>query len=178
MDRLAGDAAPHHEDYEILAFTGPVPAELRESYVALRNLLVVEMPTGDLELEEGRHTVADFEAGERQREEAGRTRVSAFALRDGVVVAYADASVPGAEARHVDQFGTIVHRDHRGRRLGMAVKCAQLRLLSERFADRAYIQTSNAETNAQMVAINVALGFGVHQVWGEFEKRLPPAGTG
>jgi hypothetical protein len=25
-----------------------------------------------------------------------------------------------------------------------------------------------------MVAINVALGFTVHQVWGEFEKRLSP----
>ena len=77
--------------------------------------------------------------------------------------------------RHVDQFGTLVHPDHRGHRLGMAVKCAQLRLLAEEFPDRDYIQTSNAEVNAHMVAINVALGFEIHQVWGEFEKRLGAA---
>jgi hypothetical protein len=51
-------------------------------------------------------------------------------------------------------------------------------LLSERFHERAYIQTSNAEVNAHMVAINVALGFEIHQVWGEFEKRLDPLTAG
>ena len=34
----------------------------------------------------------------------------------------------------------------------------------------------NAETNAHMVDINAALGFAVHQIWGEFEKRLSEPG--
>ena len=173
VDRLAGEAAPHHVGYDVLPVLGPVPAELRSSYVDLRNLLVVEMPHGDLELEAARDTVEVLDALDREREEAGRTSVSAVAVRDGRVVAYADASVPGGDARHVDQYGTLVHPDHRGHRLGMAVKCAQLRLLAERFPERAYVQTSNAELNAHMVAINVALGFEIHQVWGEFEKRMP-----
>ncbi|HEY3528012.1 MAG TPA: GNAT family N-acetyltransferase [Nocardioides sp.] len=172
LDRLAAHAAPYHAGYEIRAFVGPVPAELRASYVDLRNLIVVEMPHGDLDLEAGRDTLEDFDALERERAEAGRTAVSAFAVRDGAVVAYADASVPGGDSKHVDQYGTLVHPDHRGRRLGMGVKCAQLRLLGERFPDRHYIQTSNAEVNAQMVAINEALGFEVVQVYGEFQKRL------
>jgi GNAT superfamily N-acetyltransferase len=174
VERLAAEAAPHHPDYEIRAFVGAVSAELRPSYVDVRNLLVVEMPHGDLELEAGRGTVADLDALERERDVAGRTTVAAFALHDGAVVAYADASLPRGDVRHVDQYGTLVHPDHRGRRLGMAVKCAQLRLLAERFPDRDYIGTSNAEVNEHMVAINVALGFTVHQVWGEFEKRLSP----
>lgn len=172
VDRLAGEAAAYHDDYEIRAFVGPVPAELRASYVDVDNLLLVEMPHGDLELEASRNTVADLDALEREREAAGRTRVSAFALHDGVVVGFTDASVPGGGATHIDQSGTLVHPDHRGHRLGMAVKCAQLRLLAERFPDRTHVQTSNAEVNAQMVAINQALGFEIHQVWGEFEKRL------
>jgi len=172
LDRLAAEAAAYHGDYEIRSFVGPVPPELRASYVDLDNLLVVEMPHGDLELEAARETVADLDAVEREREAAGRTTVSAVAVHDGAVVAFADASVPGGDATHVDQYGTLVHPAHRGHRLGMAVKCAQLRLLSERFAERDYIGTSNAETNAHMVAINVALGFTIHQVWGEFEKRL------
>ncbi|MFZ2015870.1 MAG: GNAT family N-acetyltransferase [Nocardioides sp.] len=173
LDRLAAEAAPHHRDYEICAVVGRVPAELRASYVDMENLLVVEMPHGgDLELEARVNTVDDLDALEDERAAAGRSAVSAFAVRDGVVVAYADASVPGGGARHVDQYGTLVHPDHRGHRLGMAVKVAQLRLLGERFPDRDHIGTSNAETNSHMVAINQTLGFTVHQVWGEFEKRL------
>ena len=172
LDRLATEAAAHHSGYEIRAFVGPVPAELRASYLDLDNRLVIEMPHGDLELEAGRKTVEDLDALEEERTRAGRTRVSAFALHQGVVVAFTDASVPGGDAEHVDQYGTLVHPDHRGHRLGMAVKCAQLRLLAERFPDRRYIQTSNAEVNAHMVAINAVLGFEVVQVYGDFQKRL------
>jgi GNAT superfamily N-acetyltransferase len=172
VERLAAEAAPHHEGYEIRAFVGPVPDELRASYVEVSNLLGIEAPHGDVELEAGRDTVADLDAAERERTEAGRTSATAVAVHDGLVVAYAHASVPAAGFRHVDQYGTLVQPGHRGHRLGMAVKCAQLRLLAEHFPDRAYIQTSNAEVNAHMVAINVALGFEIHQVWGEFVKRL------
>jgi GNAT superfamily N-acetyltransferase len=174
LDRLAAEAAPYHEGYEVRAFVGPMPPELRASYVEVSNLMMVEMPHGDLELEESRDTVENLDALDREREEAGRTAVTGVALHQGRVVAFADASVPSDRFTHVDQYGTLVHPDHRGHRLGMAVKCAQLRLLSERFPERAYIQTSNAEVNAHMVAINVALGFEIHQVWGEFEKRLSP----
>ena len=172
LDRLAAEAATHHTDYEILSFLGPIPDELRASYLEVENLLVVEMPHGDLEVEPRRNTVADLDALDRERAAAGRTSVSALAVHQSGVVAFTGASVPSTEFRHVDQYGTLVHPDHRGHRLGMAVKCAQLRLLSERYPDRDYIGTSNAETNAHMVAINVALGFEIHQVWGEFEKRL------
>ena len=54
----------------------------------------------------------------------------------------------------------------------MAVKCAQLRALSDGFPDKLFIDTTNAESNAHMVAINEALGFEVTQVYGDFQKRL------
>jgi GNAT superfamily N-acetyltransferase len=174
LDRLEAEAAPHHRDYEIRTVVGRVPAELRASYVELDNRLLVEMPHDDLDLEVRANTVADLDALEAEREASGRSSVGAYAVRDGIVVAFAHASVPSAELRHVDQYGTLVHPAHRGHRLGMAVKVAQLRLLSERFADRDHIGTSNAETNAHMVAINEALGFAIHQVYGDFQKRLAP----
>ena len=55
---------------------------------------------------------------------------------------------------------------------GLAVKCALLRALSDGFPDKTFIETTNAETNAHMVAINEALGFQVAQVYGDFQKRL------
>ncbi|HEX4472609.1 MAG TPA: GNAT family N-acetyltransferase [Nocardioides sp.] len=173
LGRLAAEAAPHHTDYEIRTVVGPVPVGLRASYVDLDNLLLVEMPHGDVDLQATAGTVADLDAFEAEQVGAGRTRVSAFAVHDGGVVAFADASVPDGE-RHVDQLGTLVHPAHRGHRLGMAVKCAQLRLLRETFPDRTSIATSNAEVNLQMVAINEALGFEIHQVWAELEKRIDP----
>jgi GNAT superfamily N-acetyltransferase len=172
LDRLATEAATRHGAYEIRSFVGRVPHELRASYVEMTNLLAIEAPHGALELEVARTTVADLDRLEAERESSGRTSAIAVAVHDDAVVAYANASVPGEGFRHVDQYGTLVHPDHRGHRLGMAVKCAQLRLLADHFPDREYVQTSNAEVNAHMVAINVALGFEVHQVWGEFEKRL------
>jgi len=173
LDRLAAEAAPHHTAYTLRTVVGPVPADLAASYVALKNLLLVEAPTGDLEVEEGRETAAELAVQDRYLSESGRTRVSSYALdADGEVVAYAVAAVSNQHHDHADQWGTLVHPAHRGHRLGMAVKCAQLRALSDGFPDKRFIETTNAETNAHMVAINVALGFEVVQVYGDFQKRL------
>lgn len=176
LDRVADEAARHHDGYDVRVVVGAFPPALRHSYVTLRNLLLAEMPHGDgADLEASRETVDDYVADEHKSVAAGRTRVTAYAVRGDEVVAYSEASVPAAGTTHVDQIGTLVHPAHRGRRLGTAVKCAQLRALSQGFPDRAYVGTSNAEVNDHMVAINAALGFEVHQVWAELEKRLDPA---
>jgi GNAT superfamily N-acetyltransferase len=173
LDELAAAAAPYHRDYDIRAVVGPVPDDLADSYVALKNLLVVEAPSGDLEVEAGRETVAELAAHERMMAASGRVRVGAYALtRTGEVAGYSMAAVGSDLHPHVDQWGTLVHPAHRGHRLGMAVKCAGLRALSERFPDKRFIETTNAETNTHMVAINVALGFEVAQVYGDFQRRL------
>ena len=173
VDRLAAEAAPHHADYTLRTVVGPVPADLAASYVALKNLLGVEAPMGDLEVEPGRETAAELAVQDRYLTEAGRTRVGAYALDgSGEVVAYSVAAVSNEHHRHVDQWGTLVDPAHRGHRLGLAVKCAQLRALSDGFPDKDFIETTNAETNAHMVAINEALGFEVAQVYGDFQKRL------
>ncbi len=89
----------------------------------LENLLVVEMPRRRPRAGGARqHRRRPRRPGATSARPRDGRAVSAFAVRDGVVVAYADASVPGGDARHVDQYGTLVHPDHRGHRLGMAVK--------------------------------------------------------
>jgi len=173
LDRLAADAAPHHAGYRLRTVIGPVPDDLAPSYVALRNQIAVEMPSGDLEVEAGQETSAELAVQDRYLVDSGRTRVAAYALDpSGRVVAYAVAAVTNSHHDHVDQWGTLVDPAHRGHRLGLAVKCAQLRALSSGFPDKTYVDTTNAETNAHMVAINEALGFEVVQVFGDFQKRL------
>jgi GNAT superfamily N-acetyltransferase len=173
LDALAAQAAPYHRDYDVRTVVGPVPDELADSYVALKNLLSVEAPMGELDVEAGQETVAELAAQERQLVASGRTRVGAYAVTStGEVVAYSVAAVSNDSHRHVDQWGTLVHPTHRGHRLGMAVKCAGLRAVTEGFPHKRFVETTNAETNTHMVAINVAVGFEVAQVYGAFQRRL------
>lgn len=173
LEALATEAEKHHAAYRVRVAIGPVPDDLAASYLALSNRLAVEAPTGSLEMEAGGDTLAELAAQERQLAESGRMRVGAYAVdAGGVVVGYSIAAVSNATYHHVDQWGTLVDPAHRGHRLGLAVKCALLRELSESFPDKRFVETTNAESNAPMVAINEALGFEVAQVWGDFQARL------
>jgi GNAT superfamily N-acetyltransferase len=173
LDQLAGEAAPHHAAYTLRTVAGPVPDDLAASYVTLKNLLSVEAPTGELDVEAGQDTVAELAVQDRELTASGRTRVASYALdASGGVVAYSVAAVSNEQYDHADQWGTLVHPACRGHRLGLAVKCAMLRAVSEAFPGKRFIETTNAETNAHMVAINIALGFEVAQVFGDFQKRL------
>jgi hypothetical protein len=77
----------------------------------------------------------------------------------GVVAAYTDLAVPSGDPDVVFQWGTLVLPEHRGHRLGMAVKAANLRELGRLAPERRSVQTMNDEQNPWMVRINQDLGF-------------------
>ena len=54
-----GGAAPRATT-RLRTVIGPVPDDLAPSYVALKNQIAMEMPTGDLEVEAGRETAAEL----------------------------------------------------------------------------------------------------------------------
>ena len=175
LARLEAEAAAHSSAYTLRTVVGPVPQELAQGYLDVYNLLDVEAPRGELELEEGRWTPAELAAQDEELCDQGRTRVTTLASDGtGTVVAYSCAVIgpPDLAERSVDQAGTIVHPAHRGHRLGLAVKCALTRAIQAHFPDREYVRTQNAETNAPMVAINEAMGFRIHSVEGEFQRHL------
>jgi predicted N-acetyltransferase YhbS len=172
---LEAEVAEHAQGYRVRTVVGPIPDELAQGYCDVYNLLNLEMPTGDLELEASRRTTEELVEQEDELRAAGRTRITAFALSaQGSVVGYSCAVTGAADGvdRAVDQWSTLVHPSHRGHRLGLAVKCALTRAVQEHFPDRTHVRTQNAETNAPMVAINEALGFAVHSIEGEFQKQL------
>ena len=80
--------------------------------------------------------------------------------------------VPAGDMPKVYQWTTLVRRDHRGRRLGAAVKLQNLLALQERYPERTEIHTTNAETNDAMIGINDRLGFRVVEVCPEFQRLL------
>ncbi len=177
LARLEAEAAAHSSSYRLETFVGPIPDDRVPGFLDLYNLMNVEMPTGEIELEEGRRTPAVQAEQETELQEQGRTRVTVLAYSpDGDAVAYSNVVTGASDSDDpgVDQWATIVRPDHRGHRLGLAVKCALTRAIQEHFPEAEYVRTQNAETNAPMVAINEAMGFEVHTIEGEFQHRLAP----
>lgn len=158
LDKIADESAPHHEDYSVETYVGLLPEPLQESYADLSNLLGVEAPSGEFDWEAESMTPARYREQIRKAESVGRRRYTTVAVRDGRVVALTDLMLSRGETR-VQQWATIVERAHRGHRLGNAVKVANLRVTQSENPERVDVATSNAETNAHMVAINERLGF-------------------
>jgi RimJ/RimL family protein N-acetyltransferase len=132
---------------------------------------MLEAPMGDVDVEAGRSTPETVRERDALTEAMGRTMYSAVALLDGRVVAHSDlATANGDNEAH--QWGTLVHPDHRGHRLGAAVKVANLRNLQRERPDVERVSTTNAEVNAWMVAINDRLGFVPVAVVPTLKRRL------
>lgn len=160
LDRLAAEAAPYHQDYELRQFRGPVPDDIVEAFGELVGSLMVEAPSGEVELEREVLDVERIRADEAVMEAAGRVKYTTVALDgDGTPVAYTEIVLPHYDPGALFQWGTLVAPEHRGHRLGMATKVANLRWVVEEAPDRERVYTMNAEVNDSMIAINEALGF-------------------
>lgn len=174
LDALAAEAAPHHADYRLLSWAGPVPDELVDGWLAVASTLSTEAPTGDMEREPETSDVAAHRDDEALVAAQGRTAWRTAALTaEGEVVAYTEIVVPDHDPRFVYQWGTLVRTDHRGHRLGVAVKVANHRALQEG-ADLGTrrVVTWNAEDNAPMIAINELMRFVPTARMAEMQKRL------
>lgn len=158
LEEVRRESAPYHEDYQISTFVDEVPDEYLASYCYLRNQLALDAPTGDIDFEAEALTPEIIRQRFDRNRRSGRTTYFSLAIRDGEAVAHSDLAVPptGTESH---QLGTLVRRDHRGHRLGAAVKVANLEALQRDRPDITEVHTGNAETNRWMVSINERLGF-------------------
>lgn len=174
LQAWAQEAAAHHPGYELATYEGAVPPELRASLVELRNQLAVDAPTGEVDFEAGGSTVATYLENVERVTESGRRVYETVAVLDGEVVAHSTLSAPppGQAMPFLNQWGTFVHRAHRGHRLGLAVKVASLSYVQQRHPERTVVSTTNAVDNGPMVAINEQLGFRPVEVMVEFVRAV------
>jgi GNAT superfamily N-acetyltransferase len=175
MDRERDRAATAMgEAYEVRVYTGGVPQELRQGVCDASNRLILDAPTGDVDFEPESQTVEDYQTMLEHHASVGDTLLTAVAVhRDtGAVAAYTDLNVPPSDPDVVHQWGTLVLPEHRGHRLGTAVKVANLDLLAEQFPRRTRVQTMNDEQNPWMVRINVDLGFRITEKAHSMRKDL------
>jgi GNAT superfamily N-acetyltransferase len=167
------EAAPHHEGYTIETFVHDVPADLVESLCVLLGQLAVDAPTGAVDFEEETMSPERFAEMLETVRAMNRSRYETVALTpDRQVVAQSTLAVPLGESTTVFQWGTFVHREHRGHKLGLATKAVNLRAVQAFRNDLTLVTTQNAETNDFMVSINERMGFRPIEVSAEFVKKL------
>lgn len=172
LDVWEAQAAVKGSDYKIQTYVNEIPENLVTSLVVLIGQLGVDAPTGDVDWEEEKISPERFLQSRACLVAAGRTMYETVAIApDGTVAAQSTISVPPPGRLDASQWGTFVHREHRGRSLGLAVKTANLRAVQAAHPEVRRVQTQNAETNDWMVAINVLMGFEAVEASVEFVRR-------
>lgn len=169
--RAAGDA------YRLVAWTGPTPDEHLDGMAVLRTRMSTDVPTADLALDEEPWDAERVRAHDREVVEQGRVAavVAAQHVPTGGLVAFTVVEWPPALPEAAYQQDTLVVAGHRGHRLGMLVKTAQLLRLEDLWPGLRRLHTWNAQENDHMLAINVALGFAPTGVLGMWQRDLDGA---
>ena len=166
-------AAPAHEGYTIETLVDDVPDDLVEGLCVLFGQLAVDAPTGAVDFEEEVFTPERLRERRVAAAAMGRSIFETVALTaDRQVAAHSTLAVPTGGGTDVYQWGTFVHREHRGHRLGLATKAQNLRAVQQAHPGLSRVTTQNGETNSYMVSINETMGFVPVEVSAEFFKKL------
>jgi hypothetical protein len=170
-ERAQAAAGP---DYRLLTWVGTCPEDLLDQFALLQTRMSTDAPAGGLDLREDVWDGERVRAAERTFVERGMTYrvVAAQHVPTGTLAAFTALVSRSDTEEFVHQDDTLVLKEHRGHRLGMLVKTANLAELAAVQPGARRIGTWNAEENAPMLAINVELGFHPAGGSGEWQLRL------
>lgn len=137
-----------------------VPDDCVDAYCALLEAMSTDTPMGDLDSEPevwDRQRLREVTA---RRKAQGRSGLTAVAYAPGGdLVGNSELVIKPDSAGHVSQANTLVLRAHRGHRLGLALKLANLDALSAEFPLAVAVHTATEDTNTPIIAVNEQLGF-------------------
>lgn len=161
------------DGYRVITFDTVCPEEHLASFGDLLGMLMAEVPLGELDLEDSTWTPERLRAAERRQREVGRHVLTSMALApDGTVAGVSDVRVDDTDPEHAQVGITLVDPAHRGRRLGLVLKRASHDLALDAHPALRVVDTSNAEVNTWMNAVNEALGYRTIETLLELQKRL------
>lgn len=173
--RLAGALVASGRDYALRSWVGGVPERWLDDIALLSTRMSTDAPTAGLEEDEDIWTADRVRARDEREANGPRTRVVTAVehVPSGHLVGFTVLSVPRQRHRAADQYATLVLREHRGHRLGMLLKLANLAKLEEVFPGHPSVMTFNAEENRHMLDVNEALGFTPVASEGSWRKDVP-----
>lgn len=159
LARLLAEAEAASAGYELVDLPAPAPEELVPDLLAL-HLAMNDAPLDDLRLEDDAWPVERFRGYEQAMAARGMRlhRLLARRTSDGELGGHTVVVVEEDRPTLGFQEDTAVITGHRGHKLGLRLKIAMLRVLSEREPQLRYTDTWNAESNTHMIAVNDAIG--------------------
>ena len=149
-------------NYRTHYWVGRTPEHWREGIAHLGTRMSTDAPTAGLEEPEDVWTAERVaESDDRAERMSPRVRVTAAVehIPTGDLVGFTVLSVPKQLHRAVDQYATLVLKEHRGHALGMLLKVGNLAHLERVKPGHPSIMTFNAEENRHMLDVNEAVGF-------------------
>ncbi|MGW3344683.1 GNAT family N-acetyltransferase [Nonomuraea rubra] len=164
---------PQVEGYSLERWIGPTAPELLPDLATLMSGMN-DAPR-DSGVEDQNYSLERLRYREENMPDIGQTCYTTIARRhsDGAPAAftrvYLDTDRSDGWAHQSD---TAVLRPHRGHRLGLLVKLANLLWLREQEPHLERIITWNATSNSHMLAINEAMGFELFDEWSEWRLTL------
>jgi GNAT superfamily N-acetyltransferase len=147
--------------YRLVRWTGSTPPPRRPDLAALIARMSTDAPHGEFAVEAQRWDADRVRERDAATVAAGERLVATAAeTADGRLVAYTEIRVPApGEDAVARQDDTLVAPEHRGHRLGLWIKLANLEQLAAVHPRVTGIDTWNADDNPWMVAVNDVLGF-------------------
>ncbi|WP_426226325.1 GNAT family N-acetyltransferase [Pseudarthrobacter sp. DSP2-3-2b1] len=174
LDSLETEASPHAGGYAVVAWGDTCPDRFVDQYAALKARMSSDVPIAGLDWEAEIWDAARVRHEEQVNIRSGlETQVAAALHRtSGELVAYTVLNWRPAVPRSITQQDSLVTSQHRGKRLGLLIKAANLRAAQQRWPAARSVLTWNAVENRHMLAINTLLGFQPAGYEGEWQKRL------
>jgi GNAT superfamily N-acetyltransferase len=163
---------PH--DYRLHYWIDNTPPQWLEQMALLNTRMSTDAPTAGLDEPEDVVTVERLLEQEAGIARSPRSYLYAAVehIPTGVLAGFTTLSVPAEPERSVNQYSTLVLTEHRGHRLGMLLKVANLDHLQRERPGHPSIITFNAEENRHMLDVNEAVGFVPMGYEGAWRKDL------
>ncbi|MFD6053207.1 GNAT family N-acetyltransferase [Agromyces sp. NPDC060279] len=169
---VEAEASATAAGYRVVGWRDAAPDALVDAYAAAREHMSRDIPAGALQIDAERWDRARVRAWESELLAGGTTLLSCAVVdAAGDVAGYTVLELPpGRPVAYQDD--TIVLRAHRGHRLGLLLKLANLVALHEAAPERTRVHTWNADENAHMLRINLGLGFRPSGLSAAWERRV------
>jgi GNAT superfamily N-acetyltransferase len=163
------------DDYRIQIWAGDTPEQWLDDLATIFTRMSTDAPMGNLAMEEEKWDAERIRQQDARRTRSGRLAFVAAVehIPSGKLVAFNGVSVSDTDRTRPAQQGvTLVLKEHRGHRLGMLVKVANIRQLMADSPTTPFILTDNAEENRPMLDVNEAVGFEAIAYEGAWQKVL------
>ncbi|WP_277049258.1 GNAT family N-acetyltransferase [Ruania albidiflava] len=163
LDEIWTRTELHLGGYRILSWTDRTPDEHLSAYGVLLRQLELDEPDEDVVHEAPEYTPERIRVAEERKALAGMRSVVAVALApDGTFAGNSVVEFRGSPATTLGfQENTLVMPEHRGHRLGYALKVTTHRMLAEHAPQLRRLATWNSHVNPWMIRINEDLGYQV-----------------